>query len=175
MSGKQCWPGSDAAFCGVWSGSTLFAKACLLEYARRNSSVSEVSMIVHWPCRNGFSMCKIELSVLVRTLFALLLFKSYCVWLEIELSLNRKLAAPISHFHYRGSKNDPKQHNYLTWERGSCIITQSVQGLHWSSIYASQKTCIYNFDPFKPYIYIVRRKTGVYKGIHYFSYFCSKT
>ena len=28
MSGKQCRPWTDAAFCGVWSGSTLFAQAC---------------------------------------------------------------------------------------------------------------------------------------------------
>lgn len=25
MNYKHCWPLSDAAFCGVWSGSTLFA------------------------------------------------------------------------------------------------------------------------------------------------------
>ena len=31
-SGKQCRPWSDAAFCGVWSGSTLFAKVCLFQY-----------------------------------------------------------------------------------------------------------------------------------------------
>ena len=34
------------------------------------------------------------------------------------------------------------------------------------------KTCLYNFDPLKPHFYI--EKTGVYRGIHYFSYFCSK-
>ena len=32
MYGNQCRPWSDAAFCGVWSGSTLFAKACLSQY-----------------------------------------------------------------------------------------------------------------------------------------------
>ena len=32
MSGKQCRPWSDAAFCAVWSGSTLFALACLSHY-----------------------------------------------------------------------------------------------------------------------------------------------
>ena len=32
MSGKQCRPWSDAAYCGVWSGSPLFAQACLSEY-----------------------------------------------------------------------------------------------------------------------------------------------
>ena len=32
MSGKQCRPWSDAAFCSIWSGSTLFAKACLSQY-----------------------------------------------------------------------------------------------------------------------------------------------
>ena len=33
------------------------------------------------------------------------------------------------------------------------------------------KTCLYNFDPLKPrFLYC---KTGVYRGIHYFSYFCS--
>ena len=29
MSGKQCRPWSDAMFCGIWSGSTLFAQAYL--------------------------------------------------------------------------------------------------------------------------------------------------
>ena len=30
------------------------------------------------------------------------------------------------------------------------------------------QTCLYNFDP------LLCSKTGVYRGIHYFSYFCSK-
>ena len=34
MSGKQCRPWWDAAFCGVSSGSTLFAPASLSEYLR---------------------------------------------------------------------------------------------------------------------------------------------
>ena len=34
------------------------------------------------------------------------------------------------------------------------------------------KTYLYNFDPLKPHFYI--EKTGVYRGVHYFSYFCSK-
>ena len=29
MYGKQCRPWSDAKFCDIWSGSTLFAKAYL--------------------------------------------------------------------------------------------------------------------------------------------------
>ena len=32
MYGKQCGPWSDAAFCGIWSGSTLFAKVYLSQY-----------------------------------------------------------------------------------------------------------------------------------------------
>ena len=32
MSGKQCRPGSDGPYCGVWYGSTLFAQACLSQY-----------------------------------------------------------------------------------------------------------------------------------------------
>ena len=35
------------------------------------------------------------------------------------------------------------------------------------------KTRLYNFDPLKPHFYIV--KLGVYRGVHYFPYFCSKT
>ena len=35
------------------------------------------------------------------------------------------------------------------------------------------KTCLYNFDPLKPQF--LCSITGVYNGIHYFSYFCSKT
>ena len=34
------------------------------------------------------------------------------------------------------------------------------------------KTYLYNFDPLKPHFYIRKR---VYRGIHYFHYFCSKT
>ena len=32
MSGKQCRPWADIAFCGIWSGSTLFDQACLSQY-----------------------------------------------------------------------------------------------------------------------------------------------
>ena len=39
MSGKQCRPWSDAAFCGIWSGSTLFAKACLLKTLRKHGNL----------------------------------------------------------------------------------------------------------------------------------------
>ena len=35
------------------------------------------------------------------------------------------------------------------------------------------KTYLCNFDPLKPHFYT--EKTGVYWGIHYFSYFCTKT
>ena len=43
----------------------------------------------------------------------------------------------------------------------------------WASVsYCVTKTCLYNFDPLKPHFYIV--KLGVYRCIHYFSYFCSK-
>ena len=37
---------------------------------------------------------------------------------------------------------------------------------------STTKTCLYKYDPLKPHLY---SKTGVYKGIDYFSYFCSKT
>ena len=32
MYGKQCRPWSDAEYCSIWSGSTLFAKAYLSQY-----------------------------------------------------------------------------------------------------------------------------------------------
>ena len=32
--GKQCRPWSEAGFCGIWSGFTLFAEACLSEQIR---------------------------------------------------------------------------------------------------------------------------------------------
>ena len=32
MSGKQCGPWWDTTFCGISSGSTLFAQACLSQY-----------------------------------------------------------------------------------------------------------------------------------------------
>ena len=34
------------------------------------------------------------------------------------------------------------------------------------------KTYLYNFGPLKPHF--LYSKSGVYRGIHYFSYFCSK-
>ena len=34
------------------------------------------------------------------------------------------------------------------------------------------KTYLYNFDPLKPSFYIIKM---VFTGVHYFSYFCSKT
>ena len=34
MNGKQCRYRSDAAYCGIWSGSTLFAQPCLSLYLR---------------------------------------------------------------------------------------------------------------------------------------------
>ena len=46
---------------------------------------------------------------------------------------------------------------------------QSNQSLY----FLITKTCLYNADPHKPHFYIV--KTGVYMGIQYFTYFCSKT
>ena len=46
-------------------------------------------------------------------------------------------------------------------------------GLSCRKCCAITKTYLYNFDPLKPHFYIYN-KTGVYRGIHYFSYFCSK-
>ena len=40
-----------------------------------------------------------------------------------------------------------------------------------SEITIITNTCLYNFDPLKPHSY---SKTGVYRGLHYFSYFWSK-
>ena len=34
MSCKQCRPWSDATFCDIWSGSTLFARVCLSKYGK---------------------------------------------------------------------------------------------------------------------------------------------
>ena len=47
------------------------------------------------------------------------------------------------------------------------IFTSLVS--QWASI---TKTYLYNFDPLKPNLYSI---TGVYRGIQYFSYFCSKS
>ena len=43
MYGKQCRPWSDAAFCGVWSWSTQFAKAYLSQY---------VGLLRYWQSTN---------------------------------------------------------------------------------------------------------------------------
>ena len=37
------------------------------------------------------------------------------------------------------------------------------------------QTFLYNFDHLKPHFYFLNSKTGVYRGTHYFSYFCSIT
>ena len=39
MSDKQCRPRSDAAFCGIWSGSSLFAQAYLPKYIKSNDLI----------------------------------------------------------------------------------------------------------------------------------------
>ena len=59
-----------------------------------------------------------------------------------------------------------------------CKFVQSVQSMCFplteslNSVVYITKTCVYNFDALKPHFYIVKR---VYRGIHYFSYFCPKT
>ena len=39
---KQCWPWSDAAFCGVWSGSTVFANVSFYGTLGINGSIGVV-------------------------------------------------------------------------------------------------------------------------------------
>ena len=41
MSSKHCRPRSDAAFCRILSGSTLFAQACLSTYGKYGKSAQE--------------------------------------------------------------------------------------------------------------------------------------
>ena len=52
MNGKQVRPRSDAAFCGVWSGSTLFTQACLSKYLgiyrKFPNSYAEVSLLFNF-------------------------------------------------------------------------------------------------------------------------------
>ena len=52
----------------------------------------------------------------------------------------------------------------------------SIKSSMWQPLEAPRhfitKTCLYNFDP--PWTPLLYSKTGVYRGIHYFSYFCSK-
>ena len=42
MFGEQYRPGSDTAFCGVWAGSTLFAKAYLSQYIKGYYGICEL-------------------------------------------------------------------------------------------------------------------------------------
>ena len=44
----------------------------------------------------------------------------------------------------------------------------------FQNLFYIMKTYLCNFDPLKPRFYRVYSKTGVYRGTHYFSYFCSK-
>ena len=57
------------------------------------------------------------------------------------------------------------------------VLNDDSMVVHQTCIYdtfqPSTKTCLYDFDPLKPHFYLV--KTGVYRGIHYVSYSCSKT
>ena len=48
MYGKQCRPWSDAAFCSIWSGSTLFAKAYLSQYLGLLPYISSTKYRI-WP------------------------------------------------------------------------------------------------------------------------------
>ena len=59
------------------------------------------------------------------------------------------------------------------WEHtseGTFLTLRRIQFLTLSLLQAITKTCLYNIDPLKPHFYIV--KLG-YRGIRYFSYFCS--
>ena len=59
--------------------------------------------------------------------------------------------------------------------RSDCVFAKSDQLIYWP--YFGQpitKTYLYNFDPLKPLVYIVKLH-GVYRGLHYYFYFCSKT
>ena len=52
MFAKQCRPWSDAAFCSIWSGSTLFVKACMsqfLELLRYYSKLTFHLVSLIWP------------------------------------------------------------------------------------------------------------------------------
>ena len=57
-------------------------------------------------------------------------------------------------------------------------IDYSCPSLYYASeaVYCTwpiTETCLYNFDPLKPHFNIV--KLVVDRGVHYFSYFCTKT
>ena len=47
VSDKQCRPWSDAAFCGVWSGHTLFAKVSLSAYTMFTLYIETTSFHMH--------------------------------------------------------------------------------------------------------------------------------
>ena len=69
-----------------------------------------------------------------------------------------------------------------TWRGSGCISpwvhlftlsTKPYNGASSSENLRISKTYLYNFDPLKPYFNI--SKSGVYRGIHYFAYFCPNT
>ena len=72
-NGKQCRPWSDATFCGVWSGSSLFAKACLYENFRLNKVFN--IYITRSDCAN----------------FTRLFAYIYCCFLGLKLWLDYKI------------------------------------------------------------------------------------
>ena len=45
---KQCRPRSDAAFCSIWSGSTLFDQVCQSKYSGKCNVFQSLSCIYRW-------------------------------------------------------------------------------------------------------------------------------
>ena len=66
LSSKQRGPWSDAAFCGVWSGSTLFAQACLSKYGKYGFIFDSVdsSERLYWNRLRKSENCQIKREIL---------------------------------------------------------------------------------------------------------------
>ena len=79
------------------------------------------------------------------------------VWSKTKASANNSITPRIT-------IQKPSVKQYRRYQRSATITEYKLPFI--------TKTCIYNFDPLKPYFYI--EKLGFTGGIHYFSYFRSK-
>ena len=67
LDDKQCRPWSDAAFCSIWSGSTLFAQACLSQYygsLRYQWTRNGKNLFVFWIAKTVHNKNKISKKIL---------------------------------------------------------------------------------------------------------------
>ena len=123
LDGKQCRPWSDAAFCGIWSGSTLFAKPYLYSMITQLKKRWDIHIILFLFLHENIC-CRYSLERL--------LMRSYNVWeiRKYQYILVGKRALPETVSLYQSS---PYFSDFC-----KCFFTIYFTTLQWPSPYNTQ-------------------------------------